>query len=310
MRDVRLSAGDPFGGQDVVRRTRPARVAITSPVLAFLAVALLLTACGEQAVSSGALLPAADAFPGWMSDEETQLFDRDTIYHLVDGQADVFLAYSFQQVAVRRYRNAEDVQVEIYVWQLGRPTDAYGLFTTDITGAPADVGNNGDLEPGRRLTFWQDCYTVWVHARPQVDDAELRRFAQALSEALPKGGDPPSLIAQLPAEGMVQRSVVFFHQEISIQDRLWLGGENLLGLGPQTDGALAQYEVVRGTAQLLLVQYPSPQAAANGRAALAASGVGELIATETEGSLLGAVFGEANAVTAGSLLAEALGKGR
>jgi hypothetical protein len=70
----------------------------------------------------------------------------------VDGQVDVFFAYGFQQVAVRRYENRQDVQVEIHVWQLRRPTDACGLFAADTIGAPADVGNEGDLASGRMET--------------------------------------------------------------------------------------------------------------------------------------------------------------
>jgi hypothetical protein len=306
MSGARLSAVDPLGGQNAARRTRLGRVTLACAV-ALLAAALLSSACGEQTASLAAVLPGADAFPGWMPDGEAQLFDRDTVFQLVDGQADVFFAYGFQQVAVRRYENRQDVQVDIHVWQLRRPADAYGLFSADTTGAPADVGNDGDLESGRRLAFWQDRYTVWVHARPQADDAELWRFAEALSEALPKGGEPPALMAQLPAEGMVERSAVCFHQEISIQDRLWLGGENLLGLGPETDGALAQYETDGGIALLLLVQYPSAQAAAAGRTALADSRIEGLIATDAHGGLLGAVLGEVDAAAAANLLVSALG---
>jgi hypothetical protein len=256
------------------------------------------------------LLPAvfrdADALPGWVPDGEVRVFDRETIFHLVNGQADVFFAYGFQQVALRRYENVGGVETDVHVWQLAAPQDAYGLFTADASGVPADVGSGGDLEPGRRLVFWQDRYTVSVRARPGLDDAELLRFAEALSEALPKGGKRPALMDWLPNEGMVKRSAVFFHEEISIQDRLWLGGENLLGLSPKTDGILARYEIGGATAQLLLVQYPGPKAAAAGLAALAGSPVEGIVAADVHEDLLGAVFGEADSAGASSLLAEAL----
>ena len=53
---------------------------------------------------------------------------------------------------MRRYENRQDVRVDIHVWQLRRPTDAYGRFSADTTGAPADVGNEGDLDSGRMKT--------------------------------------------------------------------------------------------------------------------------------------------------------------
>ena len=248
-----------------------------------------------------------DAFPGWTPDGEVEVFDRETIYHLVDGQAQVFLVYGLEQVAVQRYENGEGTWVDVQVWQLATPYDAYGLFTMDVSGVPVDIGNDGDLDPGRRLAFWQDRYTVWVGARPQLDDAELRRFGEAFSEALPQGGERPPLMGQLPPGGLVERGAVFFHQEISIQDRLWLGGQNLLGLGPETDGVLARYEVGGAAAWLLLIQYPGEGAAAAGLAALAGGQVDDLVAADARDGLLGAVLGEVNEATASDLLAEALG---
>ncbi len=39
----------------------------------------------------------------------------------VDGQADAFFAYNFQQVATQRYQNAEGTLLNIEVWQLAQP---------------------------------------------------------------------------------------------------------------------------------------------------------------------------------------------
>jgi hypothetical protein len=274
--------------------------------LALLGLALVLSGCGVRATSLPAVFPDADTMPGWTAGGKVEVFDRETIFHLVDGQADVFFAYGLRQVAVGRYENAKGIALDVHIWQLATPQDAYGLFTLDAGGAPADVGNESDLEPGRRLAFWQNRYTIWVHARPGLDDAELLRFARVFSEALPRGGERPALMDRLPNEGLVERSAVFFHEEISIQDRLWLGGENLLGLSARTDGILARYETGGGTAQLLLIQYPGARAAVHGLTALAGSPVEGVITADVHGNMLGAVFGEAHAADASSLLARAL----
>jgi hypothetical protein len=187
------------------------------------------------------------------------------------------------------------------------PTDAYGLFTVNSAGEPADIGNDGDADRGRRLAFWQDRYVVWIRARQSLEDAELWRFAEALSKELPAGGDRPTLIDRLPPEGLVDRSAVFFHEELSIQDELWLGGENLLGLGPETDGVLAQYEFGDGTARLLLMQYPIAEGATAGMEALAESQMDGPVIADVRNKVLGAVFGEIDEATAKNLLGEALG---
>ena len=217
------------------------------------------------------------------------MYDRENIYDLVDGQAESFFAYGFEQVAVRDYEDATGVVLSVEIWQLATPADAYGLFTASIAGAPVGIGNDGDQDPGRRLIFWQDRYTVQVRARQELDAAELERFAQEVSTALPSGGERPELVGRLPSNGLVERSALFFHEEISIQDRLWLGGENLLGLSPETDGVLGRYDLGGTVARLLLIEYPDTGAASAGLAALEGSEISSLVVTGARNNLLGEI---------------------
>jgi hypothetical protein len=272
-----------------------------------LVTALLLTACGGRPNSSAGFLPGAGAFPEWTPAGEVEVFDRENIYHLVNGQAEAFFAYGFERVAVRSYENAEDAVLGVEVWQLATAADAYGLFTASIAGIPAAIGNDGDADPGRRLAFWQDRYYVQVRARQALDDADLWGFAEVVSTALPSGGARPVLVGRLPPTGLVERSALFFHEEISIQNELWLGGENLLGLGPETDGVLARYDVGGAVARLLLVQYPDAEAASARLAALESAQVSGLVNAGASDNLLGAIFGEIDKAAAGALLAGVLG---
>jgi hypothetical protein len=269
--------------------------------------ALLLSGCEGKPTSLAGVFPGTDAFPDWTPAGEVEVFDRENIFDLVNGQAEAFFAYGFEQVAVRRYENAEGAVLHIEVWQLATPADAYGLFTVSIAGTPVAIGNDGDSDSGRRLAFWQDRYTVQVRARQELDDADLRGFAEAVSAALPSGGERPALVDRLPPDGLAERSGIFFHEEISIQSELWLEGENLLGLGPETDGVLARYDVGGAVARLLLVQYPDAEAVSAGLAALEGDQVGGFVLADVRDNLLGAVFGEMDEAAAGTLLAGTLG---
>lgn len=278
-------------------------------VLGLLIGVLLLVGCGSRQVALTDFLPGAGDLAGWEPVSEARVFSRDNLYDLVDGQAESFFAYGFEQVAVRDYRNAEGAVLGVEVWQLAAPADAYGLFTVSVAGEPVAVGNDGDSDPGRRLAFWQDRYYVQVRARQAVDDTAIRSVAAAVAAKLPPGGDRPALLNRLPPEGLAERGVIFFHEEISIQDVLWLGGENVLGLGPETDGVLARYDVGGAVVQLLLVQYPEAEAASAGLAALESAQISDLVMARVRENLLGAVFGEVEEATVSALLAEALGAG-
>jgi hypothetical protein len=243
---------------------------------------------------------------GWTPAAEAQLYNHENIFNLVDGQADAFFVYGFEQVAVQTYEDADKNRLIVEIWQLTTPADAYGLFTFSRSGAPAGIGNEGDAEPGRRLSFWQNRYTVHVSARQQVDDARLWQFARAVAEALPQGGESPALVKWLPQTGLKEHDFIFFHEELSIQDRIWLGGENILGLSHDTSGLVATYDLVGTPVRLLLVEYPTAAQAAAGLKVLQTGQVDELAAVQAQDNLLVAVFGEVDEAAADALVAEVL----
>lgn len=279
---------------ELMKMSREYRVGRPGFTVSLFALLLLVGCAKGRPVSLPAVFPGANVVPGWTIAHAVTTFDHETLYDLVDGQADFFFAYGFEQVAVQRYRNADGVLLNVEIWQLATPADAYGLFTASAVGEPIAVGNAGDTDAGRRITFWQNRYYVSVNALQPVSDADLLAFAQVVSLVLPTGGEPPAVVNHLPPEGLVMRSPLFFHQEISIQDRLWLGGENILGLSQETNGVLAQYDLGGTRAQLLLIEYPDVARVAAGLAALRGGNVEGLLAADARDNLLAAVFGDAD----------------
>ncbi len=276
-------------------------------VIGILLLALAAAGCGDnKPLSLTSIFPAANAVAGWQPSDEIRTYNNETIFDLVDGQADAFFAYGFEQVAVRSYKNASGTMLRVEAWQLATPADAYGLFTANRAGTPTDVGNGGDTDTGRRLAFWKNRYFVSANATDDIPDADLRAFVQAVAAALPAGGEQPAVVGKLPINGLAERNVIFFRQELSIQDRLWLGGENILGLSHDTSGVLAQYDVGDSPVQLLLVQYPDAKAAAAALAALKGGQVEDFITANVSNNLLGAVFGKVDAAPANALLEQAL----
>ena len=106
------------------------------------------------------LFPASSIVPGWQVSQKLTTYNRDNLFNLVDGQAELFFAYGFEQVAVQRYQDSAGILMNVEIWQLATPADAYGLFSAGRTGGPVTIGNEADSDPGRRLAFWQDRYFV------------------------------------------------------------------------------------------------------------------------------------------------------
>ena len=228
------------------------------------------------------------------------------VHNLVDGQADAFFAYGFEQVAVQRYQNADGVSLNVEIWQLADSADAYGLFHSGKAGQYVSIGVEGDSDPGRRLAFWQQSYFVSATATEAIPDETLWTFAKEIAKRLPSGGEPPAIVKRLPAEGLVDGSALFFHEEISIQMEIWLGGENILGLSQATNAVVARYAWGDQKARLLLIEYPGASEAAQGLKALRGSEIKDVVASESNGAVLAGVIGKVDADKAQALLKEAL----
>ncbi len=273
---------------------------------------LILTACqpakspAPAAPRLDTFLPAGSSISGWDAPDAVLTYGRDNLYNLVDGQADAFFAYGFEQVAVQSYQNAAGARLHVEIWQLANPADAYGLFHSGMAGQPASIGVEGDSDPGRRLAFWQQRYFISATATEAIPDETLWTFAKEIAKRLPPGGEPPAIVKRLPAEGLVEGSALFFHEEISIQMEIWLGGENILGLSHATNGVVARYAWGDQKARLLLIEYPSADKAAQGLKALQGSEIKDIAVSEANGVLLAAVIGKVDADKAQALLKEAL----
>ncbi len=293
-------------------RSRSPRKNRFGAVAALSAVCLaLLAGCAQSSsVKPEAALPGANSLSGWKPSGETLTFNRKTLFDYINGASEYYFTYTFEEVAANRYVKDGGAELNAEVWRMAEAQDAYGLFSGRAGGQAVTVGsaNEAILETGSRLVFWQNRYYVNLTAVDAVADEDLRLFAEFMSKALPSGGDKPAIINRLPANGLIPDSDKFFHQELAVQDRLWLGGENLLGLGPDTDAVLARYRTGDAEWQLLLVAYPDSAKADAGSQALTRGIAENLVATDTNGSLLGAVFGPGGGVAAKVLLAQALGK--
>jgi hypothetical protein len=252
-----------------------------------------------------AAFPQAGVVTGWDISQETGYYQRDNLFNLVDGQAESFFAYGFEQVAVQRYQNGKR-RLNVEIWQLASPSDAYGLFTAGRSGQPAEIGVEGDADAGRRLAFWQDRFFTSLTSSTAIEDKDLMAFGRFVSAALPQGGQRPTIVDRLPITNRVERSEMFFHEETSIQMEVWLGGENLLGLSQAVNGVLARYNLSGQIVHLALIEYPTSGEAEKGLSALKSGKIAKVLTASTKGDLLGVVFGEGEAGQAESLMQDAL----
>ena len=250
--------------------------------------------------------PAMNSIGAYSAPQPPRTFVHSNLFDFVDGQADTYFAYNFQQVAVQSYLNSDGLVLHVEIWQFADPADAYGVYTISRSVMTAGIGNDGSTTPEHRIAFWQDRYYVHVSCTTKLPQADLEIFAKAVAQALPTGGDHPALLLRLPKDGLVENESIYFHLEITIQNEIYLGGMNKLGLSPKTNGLLAHYTLAGQAASLLLIEYPDAQAAAAGLQGLKSAQVENLVASRATNNLLGAVVGKVDPASAKGLLDQAL----
>jgi hypothetical protein len=105
---------------------------------------------------------------------------------------------------------------------------------------------------------------------------------------------------------MVPGTARFFREKMALDNLLWLGAEDVLGLGADVEGALARYGIDGGDADLVSVAYPDARRAGEALSGLRKADLEDLVLAEIKGSTLVAVFGQVDEGAAAALLGTAL----
>ena len=156
------------------------------------------------------LLPERCA-SGWDLKEKAAIFDKDTLFDHINGEAELYFPYGFDMLAAATYANAKDPDVWIVadVYRMGSPLDAFGIYSNyrrpEARGIA--VGAEGFVSSSQMM-FYQDRYFV----RLQVTGAtSLKRdvflaCARSISQRLPFGAGQPVEIEAFGIQGIVPKT--------------------------------------------------------------------------------------------------------
>ncbi len=212
-------------------------------------------------VSLRSLVPTEAAGFGASGPDHT--YDRETIFEYIDGAGEVYLQYDFRDVLVRDFARDGRPGVTVQVFDMGRPDEAFGIFSLEREDDDAGIGQGSEYGGGL-LRFWKGRYFACVSAEretPETRDAILA-LGKAIAGAIPEAGAPPAILEGLPREGLVASRVRFFHGAFGLASRYPAADGKLLELSRDTDAVLATYRRGESSPRLLLIRYPEASRAA------------------------------------------------
>jgi hypothetical protein len=201
---------------------------------------------------------------GWKWDGKEMKYNSKTLFDYMDGAAELYLTYGFQNLTVRRFEKSKQPPIIVELYEMASPEDAYGLFSFERQDDAAGIGQGSEFGGGL-LRFWKGKYFVSIYADGEGAGVEsaILKVGRDVANSIPATGPEPKLIGFIPGKelGLVDKTVRYLKSHVLLNQRFFIAHQNILNLGRKTEAVMAQYLQDRQKAQLLLIRYPDSKEA-------------------------------------------------
>jgi len=172
-----------------------------------LAAMLSVGPVGAADAPASASLGQGSGFPeiaGWTRSTEISTYTPATLYEYIDGAAEAFLSFDFQELRTAEYTGKNKSSVVVEMYRHPSPVLAFGIYSQEkpTDGTFLDVGAQGYIGLPTLNFLIGDTY-VKLAAYQLGDEADgvLRQFAQKTAEAIGGSTALPPEISCFPHEG-------------------------------------------------------------------------------------------------------------
>jgi len=162
---------------------------------------------------SSSLLPN---FDGWTKKGATAVYNADNLYEYIDGAADVFLSYDFQELLSQTYENDKKASFSIDIYKHSSEKNGYGIYSQEKPVKDANflsIGAQGYYEKGV-LNFLKGSYYVKLSGYDLGDDDKkiLVSVAQTIADRLEGSKEFPVALKCFPEKGRITESEKYIAQ--------------------------------------------------------------------------------------------------
>ncbi len=215
---------------------------------------------GEQKGKMNPEISLPTEATGWTWDGKEKKYDSKTLYDYIDGAAELYLAYGFQCLRVRKFEKPSQPSITVELYEMASSEDAYGVFSFERQDEAVGIGQGSEFGGGL-LRFWKGKYFVSIYADGGAVEAEsaILTMGKATANLIRDTGLEPELVGLIPGKefGLVDRSVCYLKSHILLNQRFFIAHENILNLSRKTEAVLAQYTRGKQKTHLILIRYPS-----------------------------------------------------
>ncbi|HSK10895.1 MAG TPA: DUF6599 family protein [Vicinamibacterales bacterium] len=203
---------------------------------------------GEQAAGAGgdaalsastrellARLPADHVVPGWERAREPRRYGAGNLWEYINGAAETYLAYGFQEVASGEYVNqALDVRATVDIYRMTDATAAFGIYAEERHPEAPDVAlGAGGYDTGNTLNFRAGpCYVkITANREHPALRAALGDLAVDVARRIGENGGQPAVFDRFPSDNLDPRSLRVVPKDVLGQSYLPHGFQAGYGSG-------------------------------------------------------------------------------
>ncbi|HSB06285.1 MAG TPA: DUF6599 family protein [Thermodesulfobacteriota bacterium] len=249
---------------------------------------------------------------GWKWDGKEMKHDSKSVFQYMNGAAELYLAYGFQNLRVRRFEKPNQPPITLELYDMASSVNAYGVFSFERQDEAAGIGQGSEFGGGL-LRFWKGKYFLSIYADGQGVEVEsaILTIGRTTADLIREMGPEPKLVGLIPGKdlGLVDRSVRYLKSHILLNQRFFVAHHNIFNLSQRTEAVLAQYTREKKKTHLLLIRYPSMKEAKDAYqsfkgAYLPDAGGKDLLKTEDQKWTMGRQRGEVVIVVFGAPTAD------
>jgi len=151
---------------------------------------------------------------GWTLFDEVREFTPENLYLHINGRADFYIAFDVTGMTFAGFvnRSNKGQYIELYIYDMGTPTNAFGVFSTEKSseGHPLALGRKSYQEDANYFV-WQGQYyiRIIVSDNSVVFKKIAGDIAQKVTTFLPDSGQTVWGLKALPIKDRVPESLLY-----------------------------------------------------------------------------------------------------
>ena len=202
------------------------------------------------------LLPDKSEISPWRSTEPPRVYNGRQLFDYINGGAEIYLEYGFNQILSQEYEHGEDIIV-VDIFEMDSAKAAFGIYSCNRNHRypTLDIGDGGLIAEYQAI-FRQDRYYVVVMGYKSDEKSQnvLKDFTRIIASKIHSHGTLPKVLELLPKEGKISFSECYITGQLGLNSRYYFSQKDIFEFkSGHVCAAYADYAFDKDEAALLLV---------------------------------------------------------